>query len=555
MACIEGDGVQNVGEQRATSEAENNRANAEEYSEDKVVDATQNFSPGDMTVFGVNLGVKLEKIQTIKADSADSKLHGLQIYKEWRKSKGPQLTQEDHDQLSNAFTKCGHRRSDLALRRRTTTVELKQSAVYPILETLFDNRLKSNVDIAKLKNFGLALKMESADIDNIIVLNQNKGEYEAVIALAIFTAWKSNISPSDDNDAKACEILNAAYKAMTDEMATTPTSLMPGSPSLNFDAKGTDPKDTDPLISPKTGTHDTKMTNYKIAACVSLIFCLIVAISVEVSLLTLAFSYKQEETVTILPGDTIRLPLPAYVPPSLDIVLWGQEDTCSAEVLLAKCSNIETREEVLSFLPHIDFNYLVSGSSVTISESVIRPYEIWLFSEEVDADSAVKEQFRGHHCPSATDHEALCALLKVGEEAVTIDVTESSYYFFRCDQFPFNCSQVNTWGINKMVYDFNVPPDDIIDSAIVHVQNISSRIRIRSSYFYSEGSVSDLCLLAQLNTTVCGSDNLIYRMDMIYSSIFHEVLVYATILVGLIMTVLLIACLVWCYRNRCKTTQ
>lgn len=284
---------------------------------------------------------------------------------------------------------------------------------------------------------------------------------------------------------------------------------------------------------------------------------MIAAVAIEASLLTLAISYKQNKMGTILPGDTIRLPLPAYMPPSLDIVLWGQEDTCSAELLLAKCSNIETREEVLNSLPHIDFNYLVSGSSVTItiSDSIIRPYEIWLFSEEVDADSAVKEQFHGYQCSSATDHEALCALLKAGEEAVTINVPESSYYFFRCDQYPFNCSQVSRWNINKMVYDFNVSPNGMIDSTTVHAQNISSRIRIRSSYFYSEGSVSDLCLLAQLNTTVCGSDNLIYRMDMTYSSIFHEVLVYATILICLIMTVLLISCLIWCYRNTKRATQ
>ena len=272
-------------------------------------------------------------------------------------------------------------------------------------------------------------------------------------------------------------------------------------------------------------------------------------------MLTLAFSYKQEKMVTILPGETILLPLPAYIPSSLDIVLWGQEDTCSAKVLLAKCANIETREEVLSSLSDIDYNYLVSGSSVTISESIVRPYEIWLFSKEINADSAVKEQFDGYQCSSADDHEALCALLKVGEEAITVDVKQSSYYFIRCDQNPFNCSQVKRWDINKKCYDFDIPPDEIIDSAIVHAQNISSRIKIRSSYFYSETSVSDLCLLAQLNTTVCGSDNLIYRMDMTYSSIFHEVLVYATILIGLIMAVLLIAFLIWCYRNTRTRSQ
>ncbi|XP_019855492.1 PREDICTED: uncharacterized protein LOC109584245 isoform X2 [Amphimedon queenslandica] len=558
-----------------------------EYTNDEVIASTENLPSCDVTVFGLKLGLTLAEIKVIKAETSDTRLHGFQIYTTWRNKRGVRLTKKDRELLSAFFTGTKHRRSDFTQNRNRpeTIAGLTDCAVYPMLESLFDNGQNSNVDAAKLKKFGLALGLESANIDSI--LNRNKGEYEAVIALAIFTAWKSNIPPNEDND--ALKALDDAYQAVMQDglkQRTKTTPIPPNSTTEKFTTSLPtylgNTEEEEPLIKLNKSTRrsnkstnrsnrrsinsnqdigmddvnpDPKPSSYKTAACISFIFCLIVAVAIEVSLLTLAFSYKQEETVTILPGDTIRLPLPAYVPPSLDIVLWGQEDTCSAEVLLAKCSNIETREEVLSSLPHIDFNYLVSHSSVTISESVIRPYEIWLFSEEVDADSAVKEQFRGHHCPSATDHEALCALLKVGEKAVTIDVTESSYYFFRCDQFPFNCSQVNTWGINKMVYDFNVPPDDIIDSAIVHVQNISSRIRIRSSYFYSEGSVSDLCLLAQLNTTVCGSDNLIYRMDMTYSSIFHEVLVYATILVGLIMTVLLIACLIWCYRNRCKTTQ
>ena len=89
-------------------------------------------------------------------------------------------------------------------------IGLTDSAVYPMLESLFENLQNGNVNTAKLKKFGLALGLSRANIDSILI--RNKGEYEAVIALAIFTAWKSNIPPNEDNE--ALRTLDEAYKAV-----------------------------------------------------------------------------------------------------------------------------------------------------------------------------------------------------------------------------------------------------------------------------------------------------------------------------------------------------
>lgn len=76
-----------------------------------------------MTVFGLKLGLTLAEIEVIKADTRDTKLHGLQIYTAWRKKQGDQLTKKDHDQLSEAFARSGHRRKYFTLfRKRPKTI-------------------------------------------------------------------------------------------------------------------------------------------------------------------------------------------------------------------------------------------------------------------------------------------------------------------------------------------------------------------------------------------------------------------------------------------------
>ena len=275
-------------------------------------------------------------------------------------------------------------------------------------------------------------------------------------------------------------------------------------------------------------------------------------------LLVLALSYKQEEMINIFPGDTILLPLPsAYTPSSLDLLLFGQESTCYAEVLVVKCSNIGKNETKVSNLADIDYNYFAPGSSVTISgNNLIRPYQIWLFSNKVDADSAVKEQFHGYNCLSAADYGALCAQLMSGGDTATISVTESAYYYIRCDQEPFDCSQVDQWLINAVTYDFDVAHDHIIHCAKVQAQNTSSsKLRIRPSVFYSKYSASNLCPIAQLNTTICGSHDTIYRIDTSSNSLVLEIFTYATLVIVIILIVPLVACIIWCYRKKKETNN
>ena len=273
------------------------------------------------------------------------------------------------------------------------------------------------------------------------------------------------------------------------------------------------------------------------------------------ALLVLALSYKQEEMINIFPGDTILLPLPSYTPSSLDLLLFGQESTCYAEVLVVKCSNIEKNKTQVFNLSDIDYNYFAPGSSVTISgNNLIRPYQIWLFSNKVDADSAVNEEFHSYDCSYADKQDGVyCAQLDAGRASVTINITKHSYYFIRCNQEPFYCSQVDHWLINAVTYDFDVAHDHIIHSAKVQAQNISSsKLKIRPSVVYSTYSVSDLCLITQLSTNTCGSHDTIYRINTTSTSLVYELLIYATIIISVILLTLLslVVCIRCCRKNK-----
>ena len=66
-------------------------------------------------------------------------------------------------------------------------------------------------DDRKLKKFGENLGLSSTTVKNILI--ENREEAKAVIALAIFTTWKSNISIKDDDIAR--ETLDDVIKDIT----------------------------------------------------------------------------------------------------------------------------------------------------------------------------------------------------------------------------------------------------------------------------------------------------------------------------------------------------
>ena len=291
---------------------------------------------------------------------------------------------------------------------------------------------------------------------------------------------------------------------------------------------------------------------YIVAGYISCIFSITAIIELVVLLILALIYYKQEEMIYIFPRDTILLPLPStYTPSSLDLLLFGQESTCYAEVLVAKCSNIGKNETQVFDLSDIDYNYFAPGSSVTISETKVRPYQIWLFSDKLDADSAVNEEFHSYDCSYADKKDGVyCAQLNSIQESITINITKPSYYFIRCNQEPFDCSQVDKWLINAVTYDFDVAHDHIIHSAKVQAQNISSsKLKIRPSVFYF---VSDLCPITQLNTNTCGSHDTIYLIQKTSTSLFCDIPVYVTIIIIFILLTLLslVVCIRCCRKNK-----
>ena len=320
-----------------------------------------------------------------------------------------------------------------------------------------------------------------------------------------------------------------------------------------------DPDPTEPRPNKNCKSKEIYWLQWKyiyiiiVAGYISCTFCIVTAAIIEVVLLVLALSYKQEEMINIFPGDTILLPLPsAYTPSSLDLLLFGQESTCYAEVLVVKCSNIGKNETKVSNLADIDYNYFAPGSSVTISgNNLIRPYQIWLFSNKVDADSAVNEEFHSYDCSYADKQDGVyCAQLNSGQASVTINITKPSYYFIRCNQEPFDCSQVDHWLINAVTYNFDVAHDHIIHSAKVQAQDISSsKLKIRPSIFYF---VSDLCPITQLNTNTCGSHDTMYLIQKTSTLLFCDIPIYMTIIIIVILLILLLLAVgtSWCRKSK-----
>ena len=254
------------------------------------------------------------------------------------------------------------------------------------------------------------------------------------------------------------------------------------------------------------------------------------------------FLVQRQARIVVLPGDIVSLPLPLPTPPSIDVSFWGQEDTCYAEIFVINCNDVQVVSETTNILSGIDYNYFALGSKVTISGKVIRPYQIWLFSNQADANLAVEEQFHGYNCFSAADHGALCAQLNVGEKTATVSITESSYYFICCEQDPFNCSQVKNWNINKMVYSFANSSAYVTK---VHTQqNVPLKISMRS-YF---SSASKHCPFLTLNTTACGLYK--YLIDIDYSSIYSEVQgILAITIVVTVVTLIMITIFLYCWRS------
>lgn len=259
------------------------------------------------------------------------------------------------------------------------------------------------------------------------------------------------------------------------------------------------------------------------------------------------FFVQKQARIVVLPGDVVSLPLSSPTPPSIDVSFWGQKDTCYAEIFVINCNDVQVVSETATNLLGIDYNYFALGSKVTISGKVIRPYQIWLFSNQADAILAVKEQFHGYNCFFAADHGALCAQLNAGEKTATVSITQSSYYFIRCEQDPFNCSQVTNWNINKMVYSFANFSAYVTK---VHLQqNVPLKISMRS-YF----SASKHCPFVTFNTTACGLYK--YLVDIDYSSIYSEVQgILAITIVVIVVIVIIVTIVLYCLRSNTVTIK
>ena len=285
-------------------------------------------------------------------------------------------------------------------------------------------------------------------------------------------------------------------------------------------------------------------------SCISSWTILVLLIIAAVILAVFALQYTQETTI-IRQGDTIALPLSSRPPPFLELLLWGPEDYCEGTVISVNCHNIITDSTVVNDQA-LNYEYLVHGSSVIIDSQDIpersRPYRIWLFDKLELAKHAVENQFEfdhGYNCRRPMKG-AQCHIVNPDDSnPVIFNITSSSYYFLRCEEGPsFNCTQVTHWHFREVTYNFSLTIDMALSKTVVKAQDTSSHLRLRRQYFPSPSSTNNMCVLAKLDATTCGSSGDMFFLSFKYFSLLREIVVYVVSGLGvwLIITLSITCC-------------
>lgn len=239
----------------------------------------------------------------------------------------------------------------------------------------------------------------------------------------------------------------------------------------------------------------------------------------------------------ILSGNIIAIPLPFFAPPTIELQLYGQNDDCQATVFATTCDKLKTDNVTLENPPK-DFVYLLKGSRVTIRKQVSHlPYPIWLFGSIHEANHAVRTEFGELSCDSYhhSDRGIQCGTLSPSpnHSPLVFDITHSSYYFLRCQDTYFNCTDLQRWQYSQLFYTLTQTISNELHTNItLYTQDVSVQLKLRSQFFPRWSSCHDVCILVELEETTCGSHGNKYFLSYKYTSWPREISFYVAFGLG-----------------------
>ena len=165
------------------------------------------------------------------------------------------------------------------------------------------------------------------------------------------------------------------------------------------------------------------------------------------------------------------------------------------------------------------------------------------------AKHAVENQFEfdhGYNCRRPMKG-AQCHIVNSGDSnPVVFNITSSSYYFLRCVEGPsFNCTQVTHWRFHEVTYNFSLTIDMAVSRTVIKAQDTSSHLKLRRQYFPSPSSTSNVCVLAKLDATTCGSNGNMFFLTFKYVSLQREIVVYVVFGIGVwfMITIIITFCI------------
>ena len=263
----------------------------------------------------------------------------------------------------------------------------------------------------------------------------------------------------------------------------------------------------------------------------------------------------------ILSGDIITIPLPFFAPPTIELQLYGQNDGCQATVLATTCDKLKTDNVTLENPPR-DFVYLLKGSRVTIRKQISDiPYPIWLFDSIHKANHAVRTKFDElSSCDSYNhgDHGIQCGMLSPSPNhpPLVFDIGHSSYYFLRCVDYGYNCTDLQQWQYSQLFYNLSQTiSDELHTNMTLYCQDVSVQLKLRSPFFPHWSSSHDICILVELEETICGSHGNMYFLSYKYTFWPREISLYVAFGLGAWFVIsIVISCRVYRVHIKKKTT-
>ena len=275
-------------------------------------------------------------------------------------------------------------------------------------------------------------------------------------------------------------------------------------------------------------------------------------------LVTTAFtvpSYKHDISL-ILSGDIVRVSLPYWRPPEIDLQLNGQIDGCEGNITATEDRYIQTSVNTLED-PSRNYTYLPKGSNVTISpKDVTGKYNIWLFSSYRLAEEAVESRFpQDTFSCSHPPKGAQCGRIDPDSKPLVFHVHETSYYFLRCDDIFANCTQLHHWTYHQVVYNYSEAEIHSISNTTIQSQKGHVTLHLRRPFFPPLSETKKATILVQLDPASCGSHDNKYFLSVTYITLYQEIAVYLAVGAAIIGGALIIGCICLFVFKCCKKRE